>query len=164
MDTLNEFSYRFPSTFSKECLRGVTSSCFAVFEGFSLSLLLRTWISAALHFNAQAQQRPWRGAMGATVPVPCVDRPERTPETNPDQPPFDYPRYGRPVHIEPVSTHSQEFFSSFYDKESQIALTLLLIQVLQPIRGCCRRKSFDHLGGVYFRNLGSTASWMDTGS
>ena len=55
--------------------------------------------------------------MGAAVSVPCVDRPERTPETNPDQPPFDYPRYGRPVHIEPVSTHSQEFFSSFYDKE-----------------------------------------------
>ena len=82
LDTLNEFSCRFPSTFSKECLRGVTSSCFAVFEGFFFSLLLRTWISAALHFNAQAQQRPWRGAMGATVPVPCVDRPERTPETS----------------------------------------------------------------------------------
>ena len=50
-------------------------------KGFFL-LLLRTWISAALHFNAQAQQRPWRGAMGAAVPVPCVDRPERTPETS----------------------------------------------------------------------------------
>ena len=34
LDTLNEFSYRFPATFSKECLRGVTSSCFAVFGGF----------------------------------------------------------------------------------------------------------------------------------